>query len=104
MRVFISYSRQDIAHAQALHAELTALGHEPWLDLHDIQPGVDWRSEIRSAIERAEVLLLVVSPWSMASDTVRAEWRHARAHAKQTLLLAVQSVRPQEVRAAWGAE
>ena len=104
MRIFISYSRQDLAHARALHAELTEMGHEPWLDLLNIRPGAKWESEIRLAIERADVVLLIVSPWSLASETVRTEWRHAREYIKETLLLAVQSVRPREVLAALGTK
>ena len=93
MRIFISYSRQDFAHAEALHRELKAAGYQPWLDRLDILHGEPWREAVASNIASADLFLLVVSPWSLASEQVRGEWKLAQRQQKETLLLVVESLK-----------
>ena len=45
-KVFISYSRKDLADVQALRDTLIIRGVEAYLDLHDIAPGEPWRERL----------------------------------------------------------
>lgn len=91
MQVFISYSRQDFNHALALHEALEAAGHDAWLDLEDIEPGMDWQEAIFAAIADCELCVLLVSPWSLGSPNVQVEWERAAALGKTIVLAVVES-------------
>jgi hypothetical protein len=71
--IFISYSRRDAQFVDVLRSRLESNGIQVWLDRTDIQGGSKWRSEIVDAIERAEVILIILSRHSMQSDNVRKE-------------------------------
>ncbi len=91
-RFFISYARQDFAFANALHDDLTAAGHDVWIDLGEIPRGVDWWQAIAQGIAAADVCVLVASPWSMNSSVVAREWQTARQHGKPLIVLALESL------------
>jgi hypothetical protein len=55
---------------------LRSIGFSAWSDA-DLQPGEDWRSAVQEAIERADILLLVVEPTT--SRKQEAEWSTALA-------------------------
>ena len=79
--VFISYARSDgEAAARALHHRLAAEAPdvETWLDRFDIEGGVGWWRQIDEALDRAEYLLLVMTPAAMRSENTRREWRSAK--------------------------
>lgn len=75
--VFVSYAREDVEFVRALVAGLERRGHEAWLDADDIPPSAQWRDEVKSAIERANAFLFVVSPDSVSSIQCAAEIAHA---------------------------
>ena len=56
-----------------LVSELEKAGHEVWLDRSAIQGGAFWQEEIVRAVEKAEVVLLVVSSRSVESLHVERE-------------------------------
>jgi len=63
-----------------LRAGATALeepGTEIWLDVDDIPPGMKWSSAIQEGLDSADVMLVIVSPDSMASSNVEDEWQYA---------------------------
>lgn len=96
--IFISYSRQDFNFAKALYDELTAQGHQPWLDLIDLKPGEDWAKALSTAIIACDCFIVLASPWSVGapnrygSSIVRREWVEARQHQKPVLVLVIQSL------------
>ena len=75
--VFISYSRKDVDFAQHLATQLDEPGTEVWFDMEDIAPGMKWSSAIQEGLDTADVMLVIVSPESMASPNVEDEWQYA---------------------------
>jgi WD40 repeat protein/GTPase SAR1 family protein/predicted MPP superfamily phosphohydrolase len=90
MEVFISYSHRDEALREELGKHLSALRRENVIGFwHDrmIGAGAEWRDEIDRHLERAGIILLLVSPDFIASEycydieTKRALERHAAGEA-----------------------
>ena len=77
--VFISYSRKDYYFAESLTFALIQRDVAAWLDVKDLQPGVDWEQRLESAIDSASHLVLVASPDSLRSSNVAVEWKRALA-------------------------
>jgi hypothetical protein len=73
-RIFVSYARKDGAElALRLQKDLTAAGFEVWLDTLRIKGGDTWTVEIEQPIDRAEVVLALMTPESYGSEICRAE-------------------------------
>lgn len=66
-RVFISYSRKDQAFVDLLAQALDAKGYDTLLDREDISGGEAWKERLDALILRADVVVFVVSPDSVAS-------------------------------------
>jgi hypothetical protein len=63
--IFISYRRQDAwGQAEALYTRLCAWFTDAhvFMDNKDIQPGEDWRQRLGEELDRADVVLVVISP------------------------------------------
>lgn len=74
VKVFISYSREDAEWVKRLRTHLAPLLQDDQLDLWDdskIQPGDDWRAEIRAALDSSSAAILLISPDFVASDFIR---------------------------------
>ncbi len=71
---FISYSSKDRAIANKIRADLTALGHSIQIDVVDVSPGDALAGRLESLISRADVGILLISPFSLRSKWVEAEW------------------------------
>jgi hypothetical protein len=76
IHVFVSYAHADrrwldrlVVHLKPLR-ELCKL--EQWDDTR-IQPGSNWKTEIRAAIDRASVAVLLISADFLASDFIRTD-------------------------------
>src|ERR1700730_1196721 len=67
-KVFISYSRKDMAFADRLDAALKARGFEPLIDRTDIYAFEEWWKRVEALIGRADTVVFVLSP-----DAVRPE-------------------------------
>src|SRR5947208_9504065 len=72
-RVFISYSRQDTVFADRLEAALKARGFEPLIDRTDIYAFEEWWKRIEDLIGRADTVIFVLSPDSVASEVACKE-------------------------------
>jgi WD40 repeat protein len=73
-RIFISYARRDGAElVLRLEKDLTAAGFDVWLDTQRIRGGESWTVEIQEAIDRASVVLALLTPGSYRSEICRAE-------------------------------
>ena len=78
-RFFISYAHgnpDDEELARWLHTELTAKGHEAFLDVR-MKLGTRWKDEIPLSIARCDVFIVLVSEKSVNSDAVHEEARTA---------------------------
>jgi hypothetical protein len=73
MELFLSYSRKDSAMGDRIRTDLEAAGHNVWLDRDDIRGGEQWRTSIAEGIGKADRVVLLISPHSMASDNVGRE-------------------------------
>ena len=68
--VFLSYARKDGALlANRLAGDLP----DVWLDTQRIRGGASWTVEIEEAIDRAQVVLALLTPGSYSSEICRAE-------------------------------
>jgi CRP-like cAMP-binding protein len=74
--VFISYARADAEFAKKLATGLRRLGIAVWLDVYSITAGKSWARQVGDALDRCEVMLLIVSPRSMASENSDDEWNY----------------------------
>ena len=72
-RCFISYSTQDQDWVQAFLDGLKALGVEARWDRSTLHPGDPWIQMLEAELLMADMLLLVVTPQSMASRWVQSE-------------------------------
>src|SRR4026207_2485130 len=74
--IFISYSRTDEVFARQLATSLSQLGADVWIDIEDIPVGMKWSRAIQEGLDVSDVLLVVISPESMASHNVEDEWQY----------------------------
>ncbi len=70
MRVFLSYSHKDETHKATFGGHILPLVQEgliAWWDDRHLRPGDDWAGEIDGNLNRAELILLLVSKHFLAS-------------------------------------
>ena len=60
-KVFISYSRKDMAFADRLDAALKTRGFEPLIDRTEIYAFEEWWKRIEALIARADTVVFVLS-------------------------------------------
>src|SRR5262245_44111622 len=85
LQVFISYSRKDLAAAEHLRDRLIAAGFGAYLDKHDILPGEPWRERLALLIEKADTVVFLLSPHSVASEICDWELNDAERLSKRIL-------------------
>jgi hypothetical protein len=68
LKVFISYASDDRDKARKLHAQLSTLGADPWLDTENLLPGQDWKMEIAKALDETDLVLLCLSKHSVSRE------------------------------------
>ena len=86
-RIFISYSRKDIAFVRRLAGDLEKAGYDVWWDLTDLRGGDDWPRVIPAAIESSQYVIVVLSPNSAISDWVQKEYTQALGLRKRIIPL-----------------
>jgi hypothetical protein len=85
LRVFISYSRDDLKFADQLDAALNAYGFECLIDRHGISGGEDWKRRLGDLISEADTVVFVVSPSSARSEICDWEVKEAARLNKRIL-------------------
>jgi hypothetical protein len=85
-RVFISYSHEDAATAEAIAAQIAQLGLGVWIDKEEVRPGDSFLGKMDEGLAGASYLVLLVSASSSQSRWVRREWMAALA-SKGTVVL-----------------
>ncbi len=68
--IFLSYARADAESAERLHAfflsnRFADRNVRPWLDRHDLLPGERWDQAIRTALQAAAFVVIIVSQASV---------------------------------------
>ena len=75
-RVFVSYAHEDEAHKDKLVRQLSEMVRrgevELWQD-RVLRPGTDWRTDIREAVEKCDIAVLLVSDAFLASEFIDSE-------------------------------
>ncbi|PYI92098.1 MAG: hypothetical protein DME97_11675 [Verrucomicrobia bacterium] len=93
-RVFICYSQKDDRSRKTLEMHLKILRTQgmleaSWTD-QSLDPGDDWDSRIKTELDRADVILMLVSAEALATDYIRkVEMRRALARHAASEALAV---------------
>ncbi|MBV8552987.1 MAG: TIR domain-containing protein [Acidobacteriaceae bacterium] len=77
IRVFISYSSENVEQARAIHAALETEGFEVWRDERRIE--TDWSADIAEALAHSDVICLIWTKAAAGSGWVKNEWLSARA-------------------------
>ena len=72
-KVFISYSRKDMAFADRLEAALKARSIESLIDRSEIYAFEDWWKRIEALIAQADSVVFVLSPDAVASEVALKE-------------------------------
>ena len=91
-KLFISYSRRQTPFVDRLADKLEDNGYSLWLDYQSLVPAKPWLGQIESGLNNADMLLLVVSKESLASDHVKPEWTGALKRKKRIILLIFEAV------------
>ena len=71
---FLSYATANTAEAELVHAKASAAGLKVFMAPKHLVPGDDFAEAIRSALEGAAELWLLLSPQSARSEWVISEW------------------------------
>ena len=71
-KIFLSYSRADSDYVAKLTQELKKLGQDVWVD-NKIRSGQTWDETVEQNIRQSDVLVVVMSPTSVASSNVMDE-------------------------------
>lgn len=85
LRVFISYSREDLDFADQLNAALETCGFDCDLDRHGIEGGEKWQARLGDLIANADTIVFVLSPASARSDMCAWEVGEATRLSKRIL-------------------
>jgi tetratricopeptide (TPR) repeat protein len=91
-KIFISYSRKDVAFADRIEAALKARGFEPLIDRSEIYAFEDWWKRIEALISRADTVVFVLSPDAVASDVALKEVAYAASLNKRFAPIVCQRV------------
>src|SRR6516225_7194521 len=97
LRVFISYSRDDIDFADQLDDALNACGFKCLIDREGISGGEDWKRRLGNLITEADTVVFVLSPSSARSETCDWEVEEAARLNKRILPIVcrpLESVKP----------
>jgi formylglycine-generating enzyme required for sulfatase activity len=84
MRVFLSYASEDRNQAEAIYLSLRGQGHTVFFDRADLPPGEEYDARIRRGIERSQLLVFLISPYSLDAgsytltelDIAQKTWEH----------------------------
>lgn len=90
--IFMSYSRREVGFIDDLTNRLEKEGFMVWLDYRSLIPGTSWVEQIEKGLNESEVILLVVSKASLASQYVEFEWRRVLNQNKRIILAIFEAV------------
>jgi hypothetical protein len=89
MKFFLAYSRTDRDYAAALAAEIERRGAVVWFDEAALQPGVDWASALRQALNDSNATILVLPrEGAKGANNAIFEAGAAKAMGKKVLVVA----------------
>lgn len=102
LRVFVSYSRHDMAAADALVVALEQHGIDVRIDRRDLPYGQKWQAELAEFIREADTVVWLVSRHSVASKWCNWELGEVVRLNKRLIPVSIADVRPDELPEAIG--
>ena len=93
--VFLSYSYQDKAAADAVCHSLEAKGVRCWIAPRDVIPGEDWQQSILDAIASTRAVILLFTAHTNQSDNVKKEVSAAFDANAMVIPFRIEDVSPQ---------
>ena len=91
-KIFISYSRRDLAFAERLDTALKARGFDTLIDRSDIYALEDWWKRIETLIAQADTIVFVLSPDAVGSSICQREVAYAASLNKRLAPIVYQRV------------
>jgi hypothetical protein len=71
--VFVSHSSRDTWVAKQIAAQISKCGARPFLDEADVEVGDDFEQEILEFLDKADELVVLMTPWALDRPYVWAE-------------------------------
>jgi CRP-like cAMP-binding protein len=75
-QIFVCYSRADQEFVTQLVNNLRKHRLDVWLDIYRLEAGKSWARQIGHALDVCQIMLLILSPTSVASDNAEDEWNY----------------------------
>ncbi len=73
MKVFLSHAQKDEALASNLANRLQKGGFDVWNEKEDISPGENWAKKMGEALDDSELMVILLTPKAMESDSIRRD-------------------------------
>jgi hypothetical protein len=100
-KIFISYSRADMAFADRLVAAMKQRDFEVQIDRQNLPTLEDWERELLSLIRQSDTIVFIVSPHSLTSKSCAWEVEQVRKNAKRMAPVVIADVQgvaiPEEI-------
>src|ERR1700741_809460 len=96
-KIFISYSRKDMAFVDRLEPALKARGFEALIDRAEIYAFEDWWKRIQALIGRADTVIFVISPDAVTSAVCADEVAFAASLNKRFAPIVIRRVDDKQV-------
>jgi hypothetical protein len=99
LNIFLSYARADGSEAATrLRTELSRAGFNIWRDIEEMRGGERWKEQLRVALRRIDVVLVLLTPGAIESQMVAWEWENALTLEKNVIpLLIIRSNIPSDL-------
>jgi TIR domain len=97
LNLFISYSRRDMAVADALVTALEGEGFEITIDRRDLPYGEEWQKELADFIRDSDTVIWLISPDSVASKWCNWELGEVGRLNKRLVPVKIGDVSPEEL-------
>jgi len=82
MKVFLTYAAKYKSLAAQLAKQLSAAGIEVLNPYGDIVPGDNWAQKVAEALDESDLMLILVTPGAMQSDSLRNDIDYALSSKK----------------------
>ncbi len=76
MQIFICYARVDQEFAYHLVEDLSDYDIRIWMDVRNIPHGANWDMEVQKGLDETDIMLVLLTPASAASQNVADEWSY----------------------------
>lgn len=97
--IFISHATIDDDFVNELDYRLKRAGYTTWVDHHNTIPGHLWSEIVDKKLKESELMIFVLSPESVASANVQAEWHEFKSQNKLIIPVILRDcVRPLLIR------